>query len=137
MKKILKIFLFVIVCSAVITLTQSATFVGVWGFEKTFLTGFWTAPSEWLGTVVLWKYVAVGLSVLGVIVTAIVSLVKKCLKKRKSRQRKQRLEVRVTEPRKATVTEPRKAKATDGAVVISSTAKTSNPTKFTRVPPKD
>lgn len=137
MKKALKIFLFVAVCAVVITLTGSVTFVGVWEFEKTFFVGFWSTPFEWLGTVVLWKYVVFVISALLLIVTAIVSLVKKSLKKRKPRQRKQHLEATVTETREATVTEPRKAKATDGGVVISSTAKTSNPTKFTRVLPKD
>lgn len=129
MKKALKNFLCVIICSAVITLTQSATFAGVGELEKTFLTGFWTAPSEWLGTVVLWKYVAVALSALGVIVMAVASLTRKGLKKRKPKKSKQPSEVRPHEPRKV--------KATDGGVVISSTAKTSNPTKFTRVPPKE
>lgn len=41
MKRALKIFLWVIVCFAVITLSQAATFAGVWELEKTFLTGFW------------------------------------------------------------------------------------------------
>lgn len=129
MKKALKIFLWLIVCSAVVTLTQSATFAGVWELEKIFLTGLWTAPSEWLGTVVLWKYAVVGLSALGVIVTATVILTRKGLKKRKPKKSKQ--------PSEARPPEPRKVKATDGGVVISSTAKTSNPTKFIRVPPKE
>lgn len=132
MKRALKIFLWVIVCFAVITLSQAATFAGVWELEKTFLTGFWNAPKDWIGTVVLWKYAAVGLSALGVIVTAAVSLTRKGLKKRKPKQRKEKRkeETRPPEPRKLN-------NVTDGGVVMSSTAKTSNPTKFTRVPPKE
>lgn len=132
MKRVLKIFLWVIVCFAAITLSQAATFAGVWGLEKTFLTGFWNAPKDWIGTVVLWKYAAVGLSALGVIVTAAVSLTRKGLKKRKPKQRKEKRkeETRPPEPRKLN-------NVTDGGVVMSSTAKTSNPTKFTRVPPKE
>ena len=130
MKKALKIFLWVIVCFAVITLTQSATFAGVWELEKTFLTGFWDAPKDWLGTVVLWKYVAVGLSAFGVIVTAAVSLTRKGLKKRNQKPRKVRGKAGPHEPRKLN-------NVVDGGVVMSSTAKTHNPTKFTRVLPKE
>lgn len=132
MKKALKIFLCVIVCFVVITLAQSATFAGVWELEKAFLTGFLDSPKDWLGTVVLWKYVVVGLSALCVIMTAVVSLIQKGLKKRKPKQCKERRkeEKRPPEPRKLN-------NVTDGGVVISSTAKTSNPTRFTRVPPKE
>lgn len=133
MKKALKIFLWVIVCFVVLTLAQAATFAGVWEVEKTFLTGFWNAPADWLGTIILWKYVVVAAAVLGVIVTAAVSLARKGLKKRKVKTPKQ---PKVKEEPKPPV-EPRKIKATDGGVVMSSTAKTSNPTKFIRVPPKE
>lgn len=129
MKRALKIFLWAKACAVVITLTQAATFAGIWAIEKEFLTGVWTAPSEWLGTVILWKYVAVGLSILGVLFTSAVTLTRKGLKKRTPKVKKQK---KVPTPKEVKPAET----SVEIGTVMSNTTRTSNPGKFTRVPPK-
>lgn len=129
MKNAVKIFLCTILCLVVITLTQSVTFAGVWDIEKSVLVGLWDAPLDWIGTVAFWKYVVVALSVVGVIVMAVVSLIRLGLNKRKMKHRKHKSDSKPIEPKKAN-------NAANG-VVISSVSKTSSPSKFTRVTPKE
>lgn len=78
MKKGLKIFWFVFVFVAALTLTQAPTFAEIIAVDKAFFSGFIGSPSNFIGKVVFWKYV---LLVVGVFVAVVVAIVDSVIKK--------------------------------------------------------
>lgn len=129
MKRALRFLLWVIVLAVVLTLTQAATFVGVWEVEREFLTTVWVTPLAWLGSVVLWKYAAVVLAFFVVILTAVVTVIKKSVRRRKHKMSTlSKSEVVHTheEIRELNHETPK-------GVVHSNVAVTRNPSKFIRV----
>lgn len=136
MKKCLKALCLLLLGYALFTLAPAPTFVDAFESEKYFFTSFFAAPKDWIGTIVLWKYVVVFITFISIIIAMVVCGLKcKCGKKHIKKQTKDK-KVKIsnsvvtldTDGKAVTVVED-----VDVGIVMSNNTPTSHPGRFIRV----
>lgn len=135
MRKLFKISLVLLLVSvllyAIFTFSQVATFSEALSIERAFVQGVLSKPFENLDLVIFWKYALLGFSVtffiLGVILNAIISLVKRFFRKSKKMVSGEI----VKEPE--TSAEPVEAPDKSGGMVVDRQPVQGRTSKFTRI----